>query len=283
VKVFDQGSLPDGSAYLTMELLSGESLRARLSREGRLSAPLAVAYLRQAARAIGAAHRRGIVHRDLKPENLFLCPDPELPGGTRVKVLDFGIAKLSEGGSAVITQTGLSMGTPAYMAPEQWWNARDSDARTDLYALGCVFYEMLVGRTPFSGPSLPEFMDQHRFQAPPLPGASEPGLAAFDAVIQKTLAKTPAERQASVEELLAALPGASSPSLSAPGAPLAASSPPAPPPPSAVVRPTPGPVDPGAPTERVARGRSKAPLVVVALALAAGGGRAGGGRGRRGS
>jgi hypothetical protein len=259
VKIFDQGSLPDGSAYITMEHLPGESLRARLSREGPLPPAMALTFLRQAARAVGAAHRRGIVHRDLKPENLFLCPDPELPGGTRVKVLDFGIAKLAEGGSGVVTQTGTSMGTPAYMAPEQWWSARDVDGRTDVYALGCVLHEMLTGRAPFSGPSLPEYMDQHRFHAPPFTG-----VPAFDAVIQRALAKTAAERFATVDELIAALPGGATASLP----PQAAT-------PAAVARPTPGPLDPGGPTERVARGRSRAPIVLAALALAGGGAVAG--------
>ena len=207
VRVFDQGTLTDGSAYLTMELLAGQTLRARLLRDGPLPPGVAISFVRQAARAVGAAHRHGIIHRDLKPENLFVCRDPEMPETLRIKVLDFGIAKLADGASGVQTQTGMPLGTPAYMAPEQWRSADRLDARTDIYALGCVLYELLVGHTPFPGPELPDFMDQHRFREPPPPSADNPALATFDRVIQRALAKSLDARFASMDELLAALPG----------------------------------------------------------------------------
>src|SRR5262249_11685429 len=147
VTIFDQGTLADGRAYLTMEYLSGETLRGRLAREGALAPALALSLWRQAARAVDAATRRGIIHRDLKPENLFLCPDAEMPDGIRLKVLDFGIAKLGESAPGAATKTGMAMGTCPYMAPEQWRGAKLADARTDGDALRCVLYELLL-RTP---------------------------------------------------------------------------------------------------------------------------------------
>src|SRR5215831_8715853 len=148
VRVFDHGWLRDGSPYLMMELLSGESLRARLMRDAVIPWPMASALMRQAARVVGAVHKSGIVHRDLKPENLFLCTDPEMPFGVRLKVLDFGIAKLvhGEGPGGLKTRTGQPLGTLAYMSPEQFLYAKEVDARADIYALGCILYEMLTGR-----------------------------------------------------------------------------------------------------------------------------------------
>ena len=205
VKVFDFGALPDGSHYLAMELLTGETLAARLAREGRLPVVQAVALLRQAARIVGRAHAQGVVHRDLKPDNLFLVPDPEVPGGVRVKVLDFGIAKLAEQG-VDLTGTGATMGTPPYMSPEQWRNAGRVDARTDVYALGCILFEMVTGQLPFPGPGQTEFSDQHRFQAPPAPSAIQPGLPAFlDSAVERALAKSQDDRPASTAELAAML------------------------------------------------------------------------------
>ncbi len=115
VRIFDQGVLADGSAYIVMELLQGESLADRLRRVGRLAPEVAVTFMRQAARAVAKAHGRGIVHRDLKPDNLFIVPDPDVAGGERVKVLDFGIAKLA-GDARVKTMTAMPMGTPVRIA-----------------------------------------------------------------------------------------------------------------------------------------------------------------------
>src|ERR1041385_6396596 len=118
VQIFDFGEHVDGSAYIVMELLEGETLEQRLSRLGRLGVRDALRIMRQIASSLGAAHQRGIVHRDLKPENIFIVRDPEVPGGERAKILDFGIAKLT-GDSIVKTQTSSVMGTPIYMSPEQ--------------------------------------------------------------------------------------------------------------------------------------------------------------------
>src|SRR5215467_3695128 len=119
VEVFDFGVLEDQSAYIVMEFLEGENLGARI-RRGRMPVAPAMTIVRAIARALQAAHEQGIVHCDLKPDNVFLVPDPELPSGERVKLLDFGIAKLAPfGGEGRHTRTGTVMGTPTYMAPEQ--------------------------------------------------------------------------------------------------------------------------------------------------------------------
>mgnify|MGYP002378775937 FL=1 len=204
VRIFDQGVLADGSAYIVMELLQGESLADRLRRVGRLDPAVATTFLRQAARAVAKAHARGIVHRDLKPDNLFIVPDPDVTGGERIKVLDFGIAKLA-GDARVKTMTAMPMGTPAYMSPEQWASAGKVDARTDVYAFGIILFEMLAGRLPFEGPGFTEFIDQHRFAPPPALSSVVPALAAFDAIIARCLAKSADERFASLDELARAL------------------------------------------------------------------------------
>jgi serine/threonine-protein kinase len=206
VRIFDQGVLGDGSAYIVMELLQGESLADRLRRVGRIAPAQAMTFVRQAARAVSKAHARGIIHRDLKPDNLFIVPDPDIAGGERIKVLDFGIAKLA-GDARVKTMTAMPMGTPAYMSPEQWASAGRVDGRTDVYAFGIILFEMLVGRLPFDGPGLIEFIDQHRFQPAPPISSIDPSLTTFDPIIARCLAKNPDERFASLDELVRALPG----------------------------------------------------------------------------
>ena len=154
VQVFDFGIEGADSAFIVMELLTGESLQARLERRKRLPAITALRIIRQLATALECAHDAGVVHRDLKPDNIFLVPDLEVEGGERVKILDFGIAKLlGDDGDphALKTRAGTLMGTPFYMAPEQCRADRDIDHRADIYALGCVLYHMLCGRPPFIG------------------------------------------------------------------------------------------------------------------------------------
>jgi eukaryotic-like serine/threonine-protein kinase len=159
--------------------------------------------MRQTAGAIAAAHERGIVHRDLKPANLFIVRDPDVMGGERVKVLDFGIAKLSLDAGGGKTQ-GV-FGTPAYMSPEQCASAGAVDARSDLYALGCIFYELICGRSPFGHGGI-ELIAAHLRDTPPLPRALAPWLPqAVEAVILQLLEKNPAQRLASCNALIGAL------------------------------------------------------------------------------
>jgi hypothetical protein len=162
VAIFDYGTLPDGGAFLVMELVRGEDLRRVLLREGRMEPPRAAKILTSVCAAIEAAHREGVLHRDLKPENILLPG-----GGTEAKVLDFGVAKLiaddppkdyeagTPDAAAVLTAAGTIVGTPAYMAPEQFHGAA-TDARTDVFSLGVIAYEMLTGELPFGRGSMAE-------------------------------------------------------------------------------------------------------------------------------
>lgn len=207
VDVYDSGVQDDGSAYIVMEYLSGESLADRLAREGPMALHPSLAIIGQAARAIGAAHAAGIVHRDLKPDNIFLVADQDIDCGIRLKILDFGIAKLAQDTNARgLTSTGAAMGTPAYMPPEQWVSAGEVDQRSDIYALGCVIFEMLCGHPPFERPGVMEFADAHRFVPAPSPSQVRPELpSAIDGILGKALAKAPADRYATMNELAQAI------------------------------------------------------------------------------
>jgi serine/threonine protein kinase len=148
VSIFEFGRTPDGAAFLVMEFLEGETLRERVHRLGRLAVADARRIARQIAGALAAAHEKNVVHRDLKPENVMLIPEPELPGGERAKVLDFGVAKVAQGSAAGATQAGAFLGTPAYMAPEQCLSAASVDDKADVYALGVMLYETHHGAFP---------------------------------------------------------------------------------------------------------------------------------------
>src|SRR5579872_1666206 len=145
--LIDSGHM-DGTVYYVMPYIDGESLRQRLNRETQLPVSEAVRIAVDVARALDYAHRRGIIHRDIKPENILLHEGQPL-------VADFGIALATtrSGDGTRITERGMSLGTPEYMSPEQAMGERTLDARTDIYALGCVLYEMLAGEPPFTGPS----------------------------------------------------------------------------------------------------------------------------------
>ncbi len=148
VTVFECGQMTEanGAAYIAMELLVGESLTDRLARSGRLAPAAAMEVCRQVAAALEAAHRIGIVHRDLKPDNIFIVHDSAMRGGERVKVLDFGIAKLGRAAtSSVQTQSMMVFGTPRYMSPEQCKSAANVDHRSDIYTLGAILFELLTG------------------------------------------------------------------------------------------------------------------------------------------
>ncbi len=210
VDVLDVGTGPDGEAYLVMELLDGESMADRLVRAGALPAATVVRLLRQIAAALAAAHERGIVHRDLKPDNIFLVPDPETTSGERIKLLDFGIAKLhgALAADAPITTTGAVFGTPIYMSPEQCRGAEAVDHRADLYALGCIGFHAVCGEPPFRAAGLGDLLAKHMFEPPRAPRtliASVP--ESLEAILLRLLAKAPAERFASAHALIAALDG----------------------------------------------------------------------------
>jgi non-specific serine/threonine protein kinase len=205
VTVHDLGVAPDLGAYIVMEYVAGRSLRQELDARGRLPAGDAVALVRQVCAGVAAAHASGVLHRDLKPENILL----EGEGGAGLaKVVDFGIAKLVEGGGGtgeVVTQEGVVLGTPTYMAPEQC-RGEAADARTDVYALGCVLYELLTGAPPFLGPTSAAVLARHLADPAPVEPLRRAGVGAgLEAAVARALAKAPDARFVSAGELSAAL------------------------------------------------------------------------------
>src|SRR5262245_26807962 len=161
VQIFDFGHHTDGTAYIVMELLEGETLDRRIRSRGPMQPTDALRVIRQVATSLAAAHARGIVHRDLKPENVFLVRDMEVVGGERAKILDFGIAKLQGDRQGWRTETAQVMGTPLYMSPEQCRGAGMVDHRTDIYSLGCVLFVLLTGRPPFIAEGAGELIAMH--------------------------------------------------------------------------------------------------------------------------
>lgn len=208
IEVLDFGHASDGRAYFVMEMLPGESLARRIESRGRLPAREATQIARGIAGALTAAHGCGIVHRDLKPDNVFLIPDPDL--GERPKVLDFGIAKLGELGAnqTKYTQTGALMGTPLYIAPEQARAASAIDQRADLYSLGCMLYEMLVGEPPFVAVGAGEIIALQLFGTATRPSERVPDVPpALEQIVMRLLEKEPQDRYQSASELANALDG----------------------------------------------------------------------------
>ncbi|HEY5926594.1 MAG TPA: protein kinase [Kofleriaceae bacterium] len=206
IEVLDFGHASDGRAYFVMEMLQGESLSRRIEARGKLPEREAIDIARGVASALTAAHGKGIVHRDLKPDNVFLIPDPYL--GERPKVLDFGIAKLGElaADQARYTQTGALIGTPLYMAPEQARAASGIDHRADLYSLGCMLYEMLVGEPPFVAVGAGEIVALQLFSTAVRPSERVPGISpAVDTIVMRLLEKEPQDRYQSAGELANAL------------------------------------------------------------------------------
>lgn len=205
-RVIDVGTLESGSPYMVMEYLEGSDLAAVMAASTCLSIEDATDYILQACEAIAEAHARGIVHRDLKPANLFLSREP---GGTaKVKVLDFGISKttLAGGFEPALTKTTALMGSPLYMSPEQMRSTRSVDARTDIWALGIILYELLAQTPPFTGASVPELSVKVTLDPPPpLTEIRSDVPRELEAVIFKALAKDPNERYPSVAELAIAL------------------------------------------------------------------------------
>lgn len=196
LKVFDYGQYKD-MWYLVMELLDGGTL-ADLIAQGPVPLNATLRLLEQIASALDYAHRRGIIHRDLKPQNVLL------DGDQNAFLADFGLAKILDATSA-LTHTGMSMGTPAYMAPEQWQGGT-VDARSDIYSLGIILYEMLCGTVPFNGDTPFRMMHMHIYEQPRLLGNLKPDIpTAVDLVISKALSKNPSERFAAAGDMVAEL------------------------------------------------------------------------------
>ncbi|MGH7678638.1 MAG: protein kinase domain-containing protein [Gemmatimonadaceae bacterium] len=194
----------NGVPYYTMPFVEGESLRARLAKAGPLPIAEAVSVLRDTAKALAYAHERGVVHRDIKPDNILLTSGS-------ASVADFGIAKAisaarTDAPNATLTQVGTSIGTPAYMAPEQAAGDPSTDHRADLYALGCMAYETLTGRPPFTASSPHKLLAAHMAEAPADVASTRADTpASLAALIMKCLAKDPASRPANAAEVVAAL------------------------------------------------------------------------------
>ncbi len=200
VRIFDVG-YHDGHAYLIMELLDGEPLSARIA-QGKLPWQEATEIARQIASVLDATHRAGVIHRDLKPDNIFVVPDHELATGERVKILDFGISKLSGTMAGNSPKTVGTMGTPAYMAPEQWADSAQIDWRADAYSLGCVLFEMVCGVPPFECKTIFEACGKHLHSKPPVPHELTPALpATVDDLVLRLLAKDPSERAVSMSQV----------------------------------------------------------------------------------
>ena len=195
VAVFDSGS-DDGTHFIVTELVEGETLADRLRRDGPMPPAEAVAVAVDIARALAAAHERGLIHRDIKPGNVMLLPDG------RVKVVDFGIARAA--GSDTLTNTGVVLGSTAYLSPEQA-SGQPVDERADLYALGCVLYEMLTGHVPFSADTPIATMYRHVNEDPPPPSTFAPVPSELEDIVMRALEKDPKRRFASASELEAAL------------------------------------------------------------------------------
>jgi eukaryotic-like serine/threonine-protein kinase len=210
VQVFDNGETDDGTPYIAMELLEGESLDHRINMRGPIPVDIALRIASQVSRALSRAHAIGIVHRDLKPENIFLThsqdDDEEI-----AKVLDFGIAKIkrTDGSSSSSTRTGAVLGTPLFMSPEQARGLKTVDHRTDVYSLGMVVYMMLTGRPAISGDSFGDILVAICTQPlPPICSAAPWLPPAFESWFARACAREPTDRFQSPEELIEGLFGA---------------------------------------------------------------------------
>src|SRR4051812_18337906 len=207
VSVTDYGILDGTTPYLVMEFVEGRSLHEMLSQQKRLPPAEALRIMLAICAGVGAAHRQGIVHRDLKPLNIMLRPG--VPPGESVKVLDFGLAKIKSGdllGSLVAVQTQGMMGSPFYMAPEQWHDDEEIDVRADIYSLGVILYQMLTGDVPFKSKSIPSIMNMHLNTAPqPLGERGVEAPEALQEAVRHALEKDPARRPQTVEEFAAEL------------------------------------------------------------------------------
>ena len=204
---FSDGAGASSPAYIVMELVEGRSLRDLLDQEGRIAAERLVTLMRGVCSGVSAAHRKGVVHRDLKPDNIIIIPPERAGDPETVKVIDFGIAKLREADAgAGLTQTGVLIGTPFYMSPEQCLGD-PLDARSDVYSIGAILYEMLAGAPPFTGNTPTAVLARHLTDtATPLDQLGVPVRLA--SVPGRALAKAPQERYQTVDDLFSDLSNA---------------------------------------------------------------------------
>lgn len=204
-QVLETGTAENGTPYLVMELLEGVPVSSYVDQGQALPVPQAVHIVHGVLQALAAAHARSIVHRDIKPDNLFLVQDGN--GSFHTKVLDFGIAKIMDlaGGMGQRTRTGVLLGTPGYMSPEQIQNSKGVDARSDLWSVGIIFYELLTGTSPFPAPN--DFARLSSVLTEEMRPIEEvaPHLAAWSGFFVRALAKDPARRFQSAEEMAATL------------------------------------------------------------------------------
>jgi serine/threonine protein kinase len=206
VEIYDCAVHTDGRGYIVMEYLEGQTLGSALERLGCVDDAATIVDLAwQIATALQAAHDKGIVHRDLKPDNIFLTFVPEQGPSPQVKILDFGVAKLLHSHNKA-TQTGSLLGTPLYMSPEQARGLGSVDHRTDIYALGCIMFEMVTGRPPFVREGMGDLIIAHASETPPLASKIKPRIPPeLDELINRMLAKRPEDRPQSMREVLAIL------------------------------------------------------------------------------
>jgi serine/threonine-protein kinase len=282
VTVLDCGKVATSTgetAYIVLELLQGESLTNRITRGGRLAPVQAIEFARQIASALDAAHRADVLHRDLKPDNIYLVADPAVPSGERIKVLDFGLAKL---GTSRHTMANTVFGTPRYMSPEQCRSATNIDQRSDIYSLGCILFELVTGRTPFDG-DLRQLVERHQRATPPRAASFVPDVPGWlDDLIMQMLAKDPAGRPQTMAAVQHALMGHSNVGIAATMMPVSANMIALPPvrkqhdsgmlivpPPAPSNAPPPHIMLPRAssPTAAVPRKRRRAPIAAAAIAF----------------
>src|SRR5882724_7504567 len=205
-RVFDVGSLPDGVPFIVMEYLDGQDLCDVLHQQGPMPIKVAVEYVMQACEALAAAHAAGVVHRDIKPENLFLTQHAQ--GLDFIKILDFGISKvaLTPGGKRAFARTTMPIGSPVYMSPEQIRSSESVDARTDIWSLGCVLFELLTGVVAFDEPTLMQLSAAILEQDPiPLRTLVPDAPEELEAVILRCLEKDVDKRYGNIAELAIAL------------------------------------------------------------------------------
>ncbi|HET9450446.1 MAG TPA: serine/threonine-protein kinase, partial [Aggregicoccus sp.] len=226
INVLDFGQAEDGAFFIAMEYVAGKDLHQVLCSEWPLPEPRVVHLVAQVLSALGDAHLAGVIHRDLKPENIMVEQRRNAPDF--VKVLDFGIAKIQDGGDSegpALTRAGFVCGTPEYMSPEQARGA-PLDARSDLYAVGVILYQLVCGRLPFDSDSAVGFATKHLTELPLPPSQRRPGVrvsAGLEALILRALAKEPDQRPASAEafrEELRALVQEGPPAAASASAPL---------------------------------------------------------------